>query len=488
MPEYGNTIMRKSKLIIYILVAMLTTGIVSNNADAQWWKKRKERRSARKHKHDQEVAVTDDSSPAPEPVSKKERKKDKRERKRLKRAARKQHHKTPANDDDLQYAQTVAKPKVKKKGEVIYPPTRMKDSYRIDFLAALYLDELEKEGKLGANQKVPEKAFPGISFYEGLTLAADSLKKAGYNVELFVHDITAETETPQALIANGRLDSADLIIGAFHSQDMPLIAEYARRKQVNFISALSPADIGIKDNPYFTMTQPSLKTHCEWIIDDVAKKYPAKNVILLHRDATQVDENAFNYINNYNDGYVHFKDISLRGMPEKATLQPLLDSGEINVLVVSIIDPGYSDSLLQVVSKEFPHTRFEVYGMPSWFVIDDIHEEGVLPNLTVNVTMPFNIDHTDAVTKYVSRKFKCEYGGKASELVYRGYETMYWYTSLLKSYGTIFNLNYADIAGAPFTRYDIKLKKDKEGNVLYNENNHIYLYKTSNEATTNKAD
>ncbi len=471
-----------------MLVALLATGMATNDADAQWWKKRKERRNARKHKHDQDVAVTDDSDPASHTTGKKERKKDKKERKRQKRAQRKQNHKSTKNDNDLQYANVKSKPKTKKKGEVTYPPTRMKDSYRIDFMASLYLDELEKNNKPGTKDKIPEKAVHGISFYEGLTLAADSLRKAGYNVELFVHDITSESESPNLLIANGRLDSADLIIGAFHSQDIPLVAEFAKKKQINFISALSPADGGIKDNPYFTLTQPSLKTHCEWIIDDVAKKFPGKNVILLHRNATQVDENAFNYLNNYNDGYVHFKDMSLRGLPEKATLQSLLDSSEVNVLVVSIMDPGYSDSLLLAISAEFPHSRFEVYGMPSWYVIDDLHEEGAFPNLSVNVTTPFNIDHSEAISKYVARRFKSEYGGKASELVYRGFETMYWYTSLLKNYGTIFNLNYADITGAPFTRYDIKLKKDKEGNVLYNENNHIYLYKTSNEATANKAD
>ena len=391
------------------------------------------------------------------------------------------------NADQFSIADSKVK-KSKKPTEVMYPATQMKTSYRIDFLAALYLDELVKEGTSAMKDKIPEKAFPGISFYEGLNIAADSLKKAGYNVEIFVHDITSANESPEALIAHGRLDSADLIIGAFHSQDMPLVADYARKKQVNFISALSPADGGIKDNQFFTMVQPSLKTHCEWIIDDASKKYPGKNVVLIHRAATQVDENAFNYINKYNDGFVHFKDLICNGIPGKQTLFPLLDSGETNVIVISVIDPGFADSLLQAFSNDFPGTRFEIYGMPSWYVIDDIHQDGALPNLSVNVTMPFNIDHTSPVGKYVARRYKSEYGGKASELVYRGFETMYWYASLLKEYGTIFNHNYEDISGAPFTKYDIKLKKDKDGNVLYNENNHIYLYKYGYETGNNKAD
>jgi len=480
--------MSKSKWIVYLLVALLATGISATPADAQFWKKRKERRAARKHKHEQEAARASEAVAVTEtPVDKKElRKRDKKERKRLKRAQRRLKHKS-TGDTEEKYVK-VKTPKTKKKKEVEYPPTQMKSVYRIDFLAALYLDELVKDGSLTFKDKIPDKAFPGISFYEGLNIAADSLRKAGYNVEIYVHDIASPKEAPQALISSGALDSADLIIGAFHSPDMPVVADYARKRMVNFVSALSPADGGIKDNQFFTMTQPSLKTHCEWIIDDVAKKFPGRNALLLHRAATQVDENAFNYINSYNDGNVHFKDVTLNGLPDRESLKPLLDSGETNIVVVSVIDPGFSDSLLLTLSAEFPATHFEVYGMPSWYVIDDIHEDGSLPNLSVNVTMPFNIDHTEAISKYVAKHFKSDYGGKASELVYRGYETLFWYATLLRQYGTIFNLNYSDITGAPFTKYEIKLRKDKDGNALYNENDHIYLYKYGSETATNKAD
>ena len=375
----------------------------------------------------------------------------------------------------------------KVKGEVVYPPTQMKSTYRIDFLAALYLDELVKNGALTFKDKIPDKAYPGISFYQGLNIAADSLKKAGYNVEIFVHDITAADEAPEKLIANGRLDSADLIIGAFHSQDMPLVAAYAIKRQVNFVSALSPADGGVRDNQFFTMVQPSLKTHCEWIIDEVSRKFPGNNVLLIHRAATVVDENAFNYLNSYNDGFVHFKDMRCNGVPERESILPLIDTTKTNVVVISVLDPGYADSILRVFTEEFPDTKFEIYGMPSWYVINDIHQDGSLPNLGINVTMPFSIDQASPSAKYISRKYKADYNGKAGELVFRGFETLFWYAHLLKDYGTIFNLNYTDNSGAPFTKYEIKLKKDKEGNILFHENTHIYLTRYGGEGN-NKID
>jgi len=472
-----------------MLVALLAAGIVTGDANAQFWKKKKdkrERRSARKHKKDKEYAQVEDDSPH-ETISKKEqRRREKRERKRAKRERRKARH-----NEDQPATEVIVKKQPKpgrKTYEAVYPATKMKASYRIDFLAALYLDELGKGGSPNFKDKVPEKAYAGVSFYEGLNIATDSLKRAGFNVDVHVHDISSTTEAPEALISGGRLDSADLIIGAFHSQDVPVVAAFAKKQQINFISALSPADVGVRENQFFTITQPTLKTHCEWIIDDVAKKFPGRNAILLHRAATQADENAFGYINNYNNGYVHFKDLICNGLPERESIVPLLDSNQTNVFVIAVLDPGFADSLLTKLSVEYSGMHFEVYGMPSWYVIDDIHEQGSLPNLTVNVTVPFNIDHSSAVSKYVARKFKSEYAGKPSELVFRGYETMFWYSSLLKQYGTIFNLNYSDITAAPFTKFDMKIRKDKEGDALYHENNHIYLYRSGFETTSTKAD
>jgi hypothetical protein len=462
--------MIKSRLIIYVLIAVMATSINATTADAQWWKRKKENKHGHKNKAESEYAEAGERVNEADRPSKKElKRREKRARKRLKRARRRSH--LAENKEEIKVMAVVTK---KKKHEVEYPATKMKPSYRIDFLAALYLDDFARKGNLAFKGKIPEKAFPGISFYQGLNIAADSLKKAGFDVAVYVHDIVATNETPDALMANGRLDSADLIIGAFHSKDIAKLAEYAKQKQVNFISALSPADGGVKDNQFFTLVQPSLKSHCEWIIDDLAKKFPSRNVLLIHRAATQVDENAFNYLNAYNDGNVHFNDLICNGIPERESLAVLLDSTKTNVVVISVMSPSFADN--------FPHTNFEIYGMPSWTVIADIHEEGALPNLMVNVTMPFSIDLTAPVTKYVSKKFKSEYGGKASELVFRGFETMYWYANLLKQYGTIFNLDYADISAAPFTRYDIKLKRDKEGNALYHENKHIYLVRDGKEA------
>ena len=158
--------------------------------------------------------------------------------------------------------ETTTRTKAKKKESIEYPETQLRERYRIDVLVPLYLDELVKNNKPTFKDKVPEKASAGLSFYEGIKLAADSLSALGYNIDVYVHDITQQDLSPEAMIKSDMLEETDLIIGALQSNQLQAIASFAKKSNVNFISALSPSDADIKENPYLTMLQPTLKKHC----------------------------------------------------------------------------------------------------------------------------------------------------------------------------------------------------------------------------------
>jgi hypothetical protein len=336
----------------------------------------------------------------------------------------------------------------------------------------MYLDELVKGETV--RDKIPAKALPGISFYQGIMIASDSLKKAGFDMDVYIHDIGSASESVSELISKNKLDSTDLIIGAVPSKDVPAIAAYAKKKQVNFISALSPSDGDVTDNQFFTLLQPALKTHCEWIMRDVVNKFPGQRVTLLYRTSTEVDGNAYKYLTDSGIDNEHTWQLLCDKVPDKETLTPLFDVTKPNVVIISTLDNAYADSLLKALSVDFPGTAFDVYGMPTWNSISGLHKAHAYPNLTIYVTDPFDYGQGSVTGKYVARIYKEEYGNRAPELVYRGYETLFWYANLLKQYGTIFNDKYGDNAAAPFTKFEMKQEWDNN-NFLYDENTHIFL-------------
>ncbi|RYD57862.1 MAG: amino acid ABC transporter substrate-binding protein [Sphingobacteriales bacterium] len=364
----------------------------------------------------------------------------------------------------------------KKKFDINYPKSVTKQRYRIDVLVPLYLDELVVDGKPVNKGRFPDKAVSGMDFYEGLKLAADTLDGQGYNIDVYVHDITDSKHTPEALLAKKILDSSDLIIGAVQSQQIGGVAKLANKNKVNFISALSPSDADTKENPYFILMQPSLETHCKWIVDRLGRKYKNKKTVLYYRNSVPVDKEAYEYVTADKD--ISYQQVLANTLPTKQQLTPLFDSNSVNVITVAVLDVAYAESLLQQLSQWFPQYDFEVYGMPSWRSLSGLRKTGSYANVTINITAPFYFDGSTASGQSIAAMYKKAYGSsKPGEMVYRGYETMYWFAYLLNKYGTIFNEKLNDNGIAPFTRYEIKPKWDASGNLLYNENMHVHLYR-----------
>ncbi|WP_276134717.1 ABC transporter substrate-binding protein [Polluticoccus soli] len=374
----------------------------------------------------------------------------------------------------------VAKPF--KKREIDYPVSVKKGRYRVDVLVPLYLDELVQNDKVTFKGKLPAKAMSGMEFYEGVKLAADTLTSLGFDIDVYVHDIQDANNTPAFLSKNKGLDSSDLIIGAVQSQQIPAFASFAKGGRINFISALSPSDADVTDNPYFTLLQPTLQTHSERIMTALKNKYPRSRPILLHRNSVTVDQSAYKYLTGVDSS---MKKLLVNELPTRQQLKSLLDSNSTNVLIASVVDVVYAEKLLKQLVTLFPSYRFEVYGMPSWTTMASLKNAGNYPYMAIYITAPFYYDASTPAGQALANEYKKAFNvGKPGEMVYRGYETMYWYAYLLAKYGTIFNTEVDDNGGAPFTKFDVKAKWDKDNNLYYLENLHLYWFRYSDGSFT----
>jgi len=476
--------MMKRKLFVLLVLAALAFTVAAPVTVQAYAKK-----SEKKNKHKKKDAESSAPEAGAQHVSKKEARKQRKEQKRQEKNERKKQKQERRAAKRLKNAKAEGQAAEEKdetatKPEHSYPTTEMKGRYRIDVLAALYLDDLVKGNTVSYKTKMPERAEQGIAFYEGVQIAADSLKKAGFKIDIYIHDVTSAKESAGMLIAQGSLDSSDLIIGDVPANDIVVVAAYARKMQINFVSASPLMEGGVTGNPYFSLLQPSLRAHCEWIAGNIAVKYPDTRACLLYSTAEPEDEDAYKYLTKGKSN--QFRQLSVKTMPTKEILGVLLDTTRPNVLVMPLMNIGYADSILRTLSGYFPSTHFDVYGMPTWSAISRLRTPNAWPNITVYLTSPFYLNATSNAAKYVSRTYKRDYGGRAPEAAYRGYEAMFWYAHLLKDYGTIFNMHYENNTAAPFSSYDVHPRTDKKGNIQYYENKHVFL--TKYDGGTNKTE
>jgi hypothetical protein len=354
-----------------------------------------------------------------------------------------------------------------------YPNAVKKENYHIAVLTPMYLDSFDLVENLA---NIPSYAAPGIDFYVGAKLAADTLDKIGVKVAIHVLDAKGAHMNMNTLIESGQLDSVDCIIGNIGGADLKTIADYANSKKVNFISAVSPNDGEQYNNAYFTLLQPRLTTHMERLHKVIEGKHAGAQIHFFHRDAT-AENNAYNYYKNDTlKSTTTLKEyIQTDNTIDSNVLLKVLSKEKNNILVLANLDAKTAyQNLLLLKSFVDEGYRITVYGMPTWDNIKSIKTTGTLDGMDIFFTSPILVDKITGPYQYISRKYKAFMGTPITDIAYKGFEATYYVAGLLNKHGVPFNDKIDDAGPSFVTPYRIKTVRENK-KLRYLENKFLYV-------------
>ncbi|MEO7049098.1 MAG: hypothetical protein ABI091_27585 [Ferruginibacter sp.] len=133
-------------------------------------------------------------------------------------------------------------------------------TYHVAIFAPLYLDSAFTETQYNYGKSFPKFSLQALDFVQGAQVALDSMPLYNGNIRAAIYDSKSYTEPIDSLIANKSLDSLDLIIGAVKDEDFLQLANFAKAKNIPFISATYPNDAGITEDPFFGDCKLNLKS------------------------------------------------------------------------------------------------------------------------------------------------------------------------------------------------------------------------------------
>lgn len=357
--------------------------------------------------------------------------------------------------------------------DFIYPRPVKKDRYKIAVLTPMYLDSIDLDKNMA---HLPKFMMPGIDFYQGVRIAADTLKKMGFKLDIFVYDSKSFYLDVKNLIESDKLDSIDLIIGNASVSDLKLLGDFAKKRQINFVSAVSPSDAGQTLNPYFTILQPRLASHIEMMHKHINRKYPEDNVVYVSRKS-QAEQNGLNYFKNdlLNSLPGRFKEIELKGDEiQMNEIIKKIDTSYNTTIFLGILDPLITYKNLKILSEYAKRYRLKVYCMPTTEAVKSLNKSDEFPNMPVYYTTSYIIDKITPASQYISREYKSHMGTAPSDVVYKGFESLFFFSNLLKKFGVPFNSKIGDNSYTFITPYKIVPVKEN-GSLMFYENKFLYL-------------
>lgn len=349
---------------------------------------------------------------------------------------------------------------------------------KIALFTPLYLDSaFDASGKFKFEKTGAKFSNPGLDFYYGAKLALDSLKKRNALLEVYVYD-TRGSESIEQQLSKKELEDADLFIAHSNADETRTLALAAQNKKIPFISATLPNEAGIFDNPYYVILNSTLQAHVEGIYRFLQKYHSYEKVIVFTKPGSQEDR-----LRDYFDEYakttaaakLNLKFVDISSNFSTNNIASHLDSTRRTICISGSLDENFGTRLAQILAglnKTYP---VRLIGMPNW--------EGLNFNryndLEIIYTSPFYYNRNTPLENNLNKTYTASMTAKASEMFFRGYETMLRFGLLLLDTKADISSNLTRKGNTVFTQFDIQpVFKDKSTMTLdYFENKHLYFIK-----------
>ena len=306
-----------------------------------------------------------------------------------------------------------------------------------------------------------------LNYYGGMQMALDELEDQGIKLNIQVMDSKAqEAVVGRLLSTRSELYSSHLIIGPYRGDNVEIVAEFARRNNITYVSPHSASAAVTSANPNYIQVSPTLQSHCQAITRHAYENYGRKKIVLVARDK-EVERARFNYFQqevlrlegSFEDSlrvreYVVKEDNNDEERFGNIDLSPYLTPGDTTVFIVpswsneSFVYSFLSQAKVAKNPMNLNRNRDEdedvpnpmhvvVYGMPQWQEYERIDFD-LYESLNVHISSDTYLDSYADDIRFFKRKFYNRFGATPGEEAFLAYDVTRYFGRMLNDYGTKF--------------------------------------------------
>lgn len=357
-----------------------------------------------------------------------------------------------------------------------------KPAYTIAFFSPLYLDNIVDTSFSAASLKpIPRFALPGLEFYEGALLALDTLKQEGINLNLYVYDTKSASGAIGNALRSPALNTADLIIGyVTNSVEMNQLSDFAENRKINFVSATWPNDAGIENNPFLIIVNSTLRTHCFAMQTFAQEKFSNKNILIFRRNTPQEEKNSAYIEQAYRKmSFSRKSPIRVVTWDDATTGEAIarhLEAGKNNICIVTALVEDQAKNIMKKLAGLTKNYTINVIGMPTIDGDKDLRGADY-KGLNIYYSTPYLNQKAGRMSAYVTSNFRRIYKVRPSDMAFKGFDALYYFTRLLHDNGVYFNKNLNDPFAQSVTGYNFQPFYPAAGQQVpgYFENQHLYF-------------
>ena len=354
--------------------------------------------------------------------------------------------------------------------------------HKMAVFTPLYLDDaFNGDGGYRFNTKTfPKNSINGLEFYQGVSMAIDSLNRQNVPLDIYVYDSKSGTESLEQQFSKCAADGVELIIANTSLSELGRLSKLAADKKITLINATVPNDANASNNPYFVVVNPTLGTQIDGLYRHIKNNYSGQQVVFFtHKGGSSEDyiKSGFDVLNGgpnaINIKYVQIGDSSAVNRAIYA-----LDKNKPALFLSGSLDNNFGNNVLTraaMESKNFP--KVVVFGMPTWENLSMSKSD--YKGVEIVYGTPFHRSGNSSAAGAISSSYNRKMYSRPSDLVYRAFGLTYRFGQLLNQYGKNINQNLGNKSYPMFYDYNIQ-PVYQNGNIGYYENKKLYFLRYLN--------
>lgn len=355
-------------------------------------------------------------------------------------------------------------------------------TYRVAVFAPMYLDSVFTMGKLKNNQ-LPRFIMPAIEFMQGAEIAFDTLTLNGKHAEAYFYDSRSYSKPISWLIRYKKLENIDLIIGSVKEPDYTQLALFAKDRNIPFISATYPNDGSMKQNPFTVIVNSTLKAHCEGIFSYLMQKHGSDNILLFKKKNDNRIDDYFKAINGAEGKpLLKIKTVALDSSISSYALRNLIDTTKTTVIIGASLNETFAKKLADACYPIQKTNQLVLIGMPNWDGFSSLQKKGAYTDFPIRYSTPHYDAKINAFSDFLDQKYFEKYRAKPTDMAFKGFETAYYFTSILLQYDKTFMQHLNENNYAIFHDFNFKPTYTSKYAIIpdYFENKHLFIMQILN--------
>jgi hypothetical protein len=314
-----------------------------------------------------------------------------------------------------------------------------KSSYTLAVILPFRSGEYAERGSLS------KRSYLALDFYEGMKMAvADLQKSEEMDIRILVLDSEPDSLGIEPVLQRPELLEADAIMGPVNTEQLRLVADWAKVHGKPLVSPINPKEFLVRDNPFYVQLNPGARTQLIAQLDYARERYgkSARYILACPRDsmASEMAKALQTHFRGVGDDRPMIEYIVHRDSFQWADFRENLSTTDTNVVIVPSSDEVFVPELLRALSSTTtpePTYPLAVFGTQRWYGLNRIGMDD-LENLHVFIPMETFLSSVDPTVVQWRYRFFQTYRFPPSEYACKGYDYTRFVCRMLKKYGTHF--------------------------------------------------